>query len=290
MHFMRLGLAGEEIPAVSLEGTQYDLRPLTNDIDGAFLADTTEEIIDRVRTAHDQGRLPEIPGASSMRTGSPIARPTAVVCIGQNYAAHAAESGAPAPDVPIIFFKHPNTVVGPYDDVSIPPGAETVDWEVELGIVIGPRARYLSSPEAAVNHIAGYVISNDVSERDYQLKQSGGQWSKGKCAETFNPVGPHLVTADEVDPDGLRLYSRVNGDPRQDSNTSDMIFSAAQIVHHLSQYMVLEPGDLINTGTPQGVAVSGNFDYLHPGDVMEIGIDGLGPHQRQMIRAAVVDG
>ena len=289
MRFMRLGLAGEEIPAVSLEGTQYDLRPLTNDIDGAFLADTTEEIIDRVRTAHDQGRLPEITGATSMRTGSPIARPTAVVCIGQNYAAHAAESGAPAPDVPIIFFKHPNTVVGPYDDVSIPPGAETVDWEVELGIVIGPRARYLSSPEAAANHVAGYVISNDVSERDYQLKQSGGQWSKGKCAETFNPVGPHLVTADEVNPEDLRLYSRVNGDPRQDSNTSDMIFSAAQIVHHLSQYMVLEPGDLINTGTPQGVAVSGNFDYLHPGDVMEIGIDGLGPHQRQMIRAAVVD-
>ena len=289
MRFMRLGPAGEEIPAVSLKGTQYDLRSLTADINGAFLAQGTENIISRVSSALDEGSLPEIPSNADLRIASPIARPAAVVCIGQNYAAHAAESGASAPEVPIIFFKHPNTVVGPYDDVSIPPGAETVDWEVELGIVIGPRARYVNSPEAAANHIAGYVISNDVSERDYQLKQSGGQWSKGKCAETFNPVGPHLVTADEVNPEDLRLYSRVNGDPRQDSNTSDMIFSAAQIVHHLSQYMVLEPGDLINTGTPQGVAVSGNFDYLHPGDVMEIGIDGLGPHQRQMIRAAVVD-
>ncbi len=289
MHFMRLGPAGQETPAVSIEGTQYDLRPLTTDIDGTFLANGTENTIDRVRKALNEGRLPKIPKNGDLRIGSPIARPAAVVCIGQNYAAHAAESGAPAPEVPIIFFKHPNTVVGPYDDVNIPPGAETVDWEVELGIVIGPRARYLSTPEAAVDHIAGYVVSNDVSERDYQLKQSGGQWSKGKCAETFNPVGPHLVTADEVDPDHLRLYSRVNGDPRQDSTTSDMIFSAAQIVHHLSQYMVLEPGDLINTGTPQGVAVSGKFDYLRPGDVMEIGIDGLGPCQRQTLRAAVVD-
>lgn len=287
MRFMRLGPATEEIPVVSIDGTHYDLRPLTSDINGEFLSSGSEKVIDQVQAAFAQGRLPELEDSESLRISSPIARPTAVICIGQNYAAHAAESGSPAPEIPIIFFKHPNTVIGPYDEVKIPPGAKTVDWEVELGIVIGKRASYLPSPEAAAEHIAGYVISNDVSERDYQLKQSGGQWSKGKCAETFNPVGPQLVTADEVNPGDLRLFSRINGESRQDSNTSDMIFSVPEIVHHLSHYMVLEPGDLINTGTPQGVAVSGKYDYLRPGDVMEIGIDGLGAPQRQTLRQAV---
>ncbi|WP_150461577.1 fumarylacetoacetate hydrolase family protein [Nesterenkonia ebinurensis] len=288
MRFSRLGPPGQEIPTVSIDGIHYDLRPITVDIDAEFLGQGAAEAVSRVQTAFEAGKLPELTEAASLRTGAPITRPTAVVCIGQNYAAHAAESGAPAPEVPIIFFKHPNTVVGPYDAVSIPPGAETVDWEVELGIVIGKRARYLPSPEVAFDHIAGYVISNDVSERDYQLKQSGGQWSKGKCAETFNPAGPELVTADEVDPGNLRLFSRINGELRQDSTTADMIFSVPQIVHHLSQYMVLEPGDLINTGTPQGVAVSGKYDYLKPGDVMEIGIDGLGQPQRQELGQAVI--
>jgi 2,4-didehydro-3-deoxy-L-rhamnonate hydrolase len=282
VRFMRLGDAGREIPVVVQGGQRLDLRPVTDDIDGAFLAGG----IDEAREAVESGRLEPLAEADTMRIGAPIARPMAVLCIGQNYAAHAAESGDPPPKVPILFFKHPNTVVGPYDDVAMPPGAEAVDWEVELGVVIGRRARYLASPEDALTHVAGYVISNDVSERDYQIRHSGGQWSKGKCAETFNPLGPELVTADEVEPQQLRLWSRVNGEPRQDSSTSDMVFTVAQLVHDLSQYLVLEPGDLINTGTPQGVALSKRFPYLGVGDVMEIGIDGLGEPQRQRLVAA----
>ncbi|MDA2809558.1 fumarylacetoacetate hydrolase family protein [Nocardiopsis sp. RSe5-2] len=283
MRFMRLGEPGEEIPVVvDAEGRRLDLRPVTRDIDGRFLANG----LPAAREDLESGALEPLEGAEAMRVGAPIARPTAVLCIGQNYAAHAAESDSPPPEVPILFFKHPNTVVGPYDDVAVPPGAERVDWEVELGVVIGRRARYLDSAQEALEHIAGYVTSNDVSEREYQTAHSGGQWSKGKCAETFNPVGPQLVTADEVDPQDLRLWSRVNGEPRQDSSTSDMIFTVAEIVRHLSRYTVLEPGDLINTGTPQGVALSGRFPYLRSGDVMEIGIDGLGEAQRQRLVGA----
>lgn len=290
MRFMRLGAVGHEIPTVLHDGTHYDLRPLTADIDGAFLAGGPEQARSSVSTALSEGTLVPVDGAPELRIGAPIARPTAVICIGQNYAAHAAESGDLPPEAPIIFFKHPNTVVGPYDDVLIPPGATTVDWEVELGVVIGKRARYLPSTDAALEHIAGFVISNDVSERDYQLKHSGGQWSKGKCAETFNPVGPELVTPEEVDPTSLRLWSKINGEARQESSTGDMIFPVAEIVRHLSHYLVLEPGDLINTGTPQGVGVSGRFPYLTSGDVMEIGIDGLGAPQRQQLRAAEQTG
>lgn len=277
MRFMRVGHPGQEVPVAVSAGRMLDLRPVTKDIDGHFLSGG----IPQVQAALDADRLQPLADAEGMRVGAPITRPAAVLCIGQNYAAHAAESGNPPPEVPILFFKHPNTVVGPYDDVVIPPGAETVDWEVELGAVIGRRARYLRSPQDAAAHVAGYVISNDVSERTYQNQHSGGQWSKGKCAETFNPVGPQLVTADEVDPQDLRVWSRVNGAARQDSTTSDMIFSVAEIVHHLSQYLVLEPGDLINTGTPQGVALSQRFPYLQAGDAMDIGIDGLGSPQRQ---------
>lgn len=290
MRFMRLGPAGEELPVVYENDTYYDLRSLTTDIDGAFLAIGAEKLGERVSTALAEGRLFEVDNAARLRIGAPIARPAAVICIGQNYAAHAAESGAQPPEVPIMFLKHPNTVVGPYDDVRLPPGAQAVDWEVELGIVIGLRARYLDSVQAALQHIAGYVISNDVSERNYQLQHSGGQWSKGKCAETFNPIGPQLVTPEEVDPDNLRLWSRVNGELRQDSNTSDMIFKAAEIVHHLSCYMVLEPGDLISTGTPEGVALSGKFPYLGADDVMEMGVEGLGEPQRQTLRGPALTG
>ena len=216
--------------------------------------------------------------------GAPIARPEAVICIGQNYAAHAAESGADAPTTPIVFFKHPNTVVGPHDDVPIPPGAIKVDWEVELGVVIGRRASYLKDEQEALDVIAGYVTSHDVSERDFQIAESGGQWSKGKCAENFNPVGPALVPAAEVEQQDLRLWSSVNGEARQDSTTGDMVFTVAQLVHHLSQYMVLSPGDLINTGTPQGVALSGRFPYLSDGDVVEIGIEGLGDQRSVFVQ------
>lgn len=280
MELLRLGSPGQERPFVREAGTVYDLASLTADIDGPFLA---ADGIARVRAALDRGELPAV-DVEGLRVGAPVARPTAVVCIGQNYAAHAAESGSEPPAHPVIFFKHPNTVVGPDDVVLLPPGAEKVDWEVELAVVIGKTARYLPSAEAARDVIAGYTISNDVSERAYQLEVSGGQWSKGKCSETFNPLGPALVPADEVDPQALRLRSFVNGEPRQDSSTADMIFPVLQIVHELSQYLVLEPGDVINTGTPQGVALSGRFPYLQDGDEMTIEIDGLGRQQQRTER------
>lgn len=274
MQLLRLGDRGAERPAAREGDTVYDLSTLTPDITGDFLAGGG---IAAVREAIAAKRLDVIDNPDALRVGAPIARPQAVLCIGQNYAAHAAESGAEPPKQPILFFKHPNTVVGPNDDVLLPRGSSKVDWEVELGVVVGKQARYLSSPEEALSYVAGYVLSNDVSERSFQIEQSGGQWSKGKCAETFNPLGPWLVPADELtDPQKLGLRSWVNGEPRQDSNTADMIFSVAQLVYDLSQYLVLEPGDLINTGTPEGVALSGRFPFLAAGDVMEIEIDGLG--------------
>jgi len=237
--------------------------------------------VGRTRAALDAGTLPELADAEARRIGSPIARPSAVICVGQNYAAHARESGAEPPTVPILFLKTPNTVVGPDDAVTIPRGSEKTDWEVELGIVIGSRAAYLDSPADSAAHIAGYVVCNDVSERAFQMEVSGGQWSKGKAAFGFNPTGPWLVTPDEVDVQNLRLRSFVNGEPRQDSNTNDMIFSVAEIVHHISQYITLEPGDLVLTGTPQGVAFGGKFPYLRAGDVVEIDIEGLGGQRQE---------
>lgn len=176
-------------------------------------------------------------------------------------------------------------MTGPYDDVLIPRGSEKTDWEVELAVVIGARARYLDSPGEALKYVAGYAISNDVSERAFQLEESGGQWSKGKCCETFNPLGPALVPAAELNPKDLRLRSFVNGEPRQDSSTADLIFDVAYLIWHLSQFAVLEPGDIINTGTPEGVALSGRFPYLRPGDVVELEIEGIG-RIRQTFRAA----
>lgn len=278
MKFARLGDPGSEIPVVITEDHTYDLRPVTSDVDGDFLAADPHG---RTRTALEAGSLPELAGASALRIGSPIARPSAVICVGQNYAAHARESGAEPPTVPILFLKTPNTVVGPDDAVTIPRGSEKTDWEVELGVVIGARAVYLDSPADSAAHIAGYVVCNDVSERAFQMEVSGGQWSKGKAAFGFNPTGPWLVTPDEVDVQNLRLRSFVNGEARQDSNTSDMIFSVAEIVHHISQYMTLEPGDLILTGTPQGVAFGGKFAYLRAGDVVEIDIEGLGSQRQE---------
>ncbi len=253
MQLMRIGHTGQERPAVRLsDGESYDLSSLTDDV----------------------------------RVGAPVARPGAVICVGQNYAAHAAEMGGDPPNSPIIFLKHPNTVVGPYDDVLMPPGASRVDWEVELAVVIGQTARYLDSPDMAAEHIAGYAVANDVSERTYQFDVSGGQWSKGKCSETFNPLGPWLVPADDVpDVQRLNLSSSVNGEVRQSSATSDMLFSVAHIVWHLSHFLVLEPGDIINTGTPEGVALSGRFPYLEEGDTFECSVDGLGT-QRQLLRRA----
>lgn len=280
MRFARVGPAGSERPVVIVEGETYDLRPLTPDIDGSFLADSG---IERVRTSLAGGDLPSTV-IGNERIGPPIARPSAVICVGMNYAAHAAESGATPPDVPIIFLKTPNTIVGPYDRVTIPKGSTKTDWEVELGVVMGKRASYLESAHDAGPVIAGYAVANDVSERDFQLAESGGQWSKGKCAAGFNPLGPWLVPADEVAADKLRLRSWVNGEPRQDSSTADMIFDVETIVWHLSQYMVLEPGDLILTGTPEGVALSGRFPYLTNGDIVEVDIDRLGRQRQEFVR------
>ncbi|HEY0699115.1 MAG TPA: fumarylacetoacetate hydrolase family protein [Micromonospora sp.] len=278
MRFMRIGPAGAERP-VLFDGTDhFDLSGVTADIDGAFLAG---DPVGRVRAA---GALPRI-DVTGQRVGAPVARPGAVLCIGQNYAAHAAESGAAPPERPILFHKSPNTVVGPYDEVLVPRGSTRTDWEVELAVVIGTRARYLDSPADALAHVAGYAVADDVSERDFQFADPGGQWGQGKSCETFCPLGPWLVTPDEVgDPQALRLRSWVNGEPRQDSRTADMIFDVAYLIWHLSQYTVLEPGDVVNTGTPQGVALSGRFPYLAPGDVLTVEIEGLG-RQRNVIGA-----
>jgi 2,4-didehydro-3-deoxy-L-rhamnonate hydrolase len=278
----RLGPRGEEVPVVVADGAMYDLGAITADVDTAFLAGGG---IEAARRALEQGVLPELQGAGSMRIGSPLARPSAVVCIGLNYAAHAAESGAAPPEHPVVFLKTPNTVGGPDDPVAIPRGSTRTDWEVELAVVIGRHASYLGSPAESLGHVAGFVVANDLSERDFQLVVSGGQWSKGKCAPGFSPTGPWLVTPDEVDHRALGLRSWVNGEPRQDSTTADMIFDVDFLVWHLSQYMALEPGDLVLTGTPEGVALSGRFPYLRAGDVVELEIDGLGRQRHEMVAA-----
>jgi 2-keto-4-pentenoate hydratase/2-oxohepta-3-ene-1,7-dioic acid hydratase in catechol pathway len=282
MRLMRVGAPGNERPVAATEHGWVDISSITPDIDGPFLAG---DGLGRVRAEIAADRLPHL-DVAGQRIGAPVARPGAVLCIGMNYAAHAAESGAQPPTSPVLFYKSPNTVIGPDDTVLIPRGSTHTDWEVELGVVIGRRARYLDTIDDALAHVAGYTIANDVSERDYQLEQSGGQWSKGKSCETFNPVGPWLVTPDEIpDPQGLRLRSWVNNEPRQHSTTADMIFGVAHLIWYLSQYLVLEPGDLINTGTPAGVAMSGRYPYLRPGDVMRLEIDGLGS-QSQALKAA----
>lgn len=281
MRFARLGALGTEIPVVVTSDGTYDLSELTPDIDGRFFDGGG---IERSRELLEAGELALLEGADALRRGAPLARPSAVVCVGMNYSAHARESGSHPPTSPIIFLKPPNTVVGPDDAFVLPPGSTKTDWEVELGIVIRSRALYLSEPAEAARHIAGYVVANDISEREHQLELSGGQWSKGKSGPGFTPVGPWLVTPDEVDASDVRLRSWVNGERRQDSSTSDQIFPLGFLVFHLSQYMALEPGDLILTGTPEGVALSGRFPYLSDGDVVEVEIEGMG-RQTQRVRS-----
>lgn len=287
MKIMRLGEAGNEQPAVlvpAADGTDcyYSLLPLTTDVDGAFLASGG---VERVRAALASGALPVLDNAASLRVGAPVARPGSVVGIGMNYAAHAAESGSAPPEIPVMFLKPSNTVTGPYDNAAVPPLSAKFDWEVELGIVIGAEASYLSSTEEAGACIAGYVTANDFSEREYQLPGAAGQWTKGKTLPGSTPLGPWLVPAGEIDGGNLALRSWVNGEPRQDSKTSELIFDAATLVHHCSQYMRLEPGDVILTGTPEGVALSGRFPYLQPGDVVEVEVEGLGRQRQELYRA-----
>ncbi|MCW2876419.1 MAG: 5-carboxymethyl-2-hydroxymuconateDelta-isomerase [Sphaerisporangium sp.] len=292
MKLLRVGPPGEERPAVLDDaGRPRDLRSLLGqeaDLDGSFFASGQAA---RVAGALLRDQLPLLDtrtrtDALGGRIGSPIVRPGKVVCVGLNYRDHAEETGAAIPAEPIIFMKAPNTVIGPNDEVLIPRGSVKTDWEVELAVVIGRTARYLDSHEAALDCVAGYAISNDVSEREFQLER-GGQWDKGKSCETFNPLGPWLVTADEVpDPQNLGLRLWVNGEVRQNGGTKNMIFGVAEVVRYLSQFMVLEPGDVINTGTPAGVALGmPDQPYLKEGDVLELEIDGLG-RQRQTVGQA----
>jgi len=282
MRYLRVGEAGSEHAAVMApDGRVLRLPEELGDIDAAFWTRTSSVL---VRELLAGGSLEEVDRAA--RIGPPIAKPEKIVCIGLNYRDHAAETGSPIPNEPIIFMKAPNCMVGPRDTVLIPRGSVKTDWEVELGVVIGARARYLESPEAAREVIAGYVLSHDVSEREFQIER-GGQWDKGKCAETFNPLGPWLVTPDEIaDPQKLRLTLSVNGVVRQDGTTADMIFPVDYLVWYLSQFMVLEPGDLVNTGTPAGVSLGhDNIPYLKAGDVVELAIEGLGSQRSDLAQA-----
>jgi 2-keto-4-pentenoate hydratase/2-oxohepta-3-ene-1,7-dioic acid hydratase in catechol pathway len=285
MKLLRVGTAGAERPALlDAEGTLRDLSGLVDDIDGAFLAD--EAALDRVRAAAESGELPVL-DATGLRIGPPLGRIGKIVCIGLNYHDHARETGAEPPAEPVVFFKAPDTVVGPNDTVLVPRGSAKTDWEVELAVVIGRTARYLSSAEEALAHVAGYAVAHDVSEREFQIER-GGTWDKGKNCETFNPLGPWLVTADEVaDPQDLSLRLWVNGELKQDGTTAEQIFPVAEVVRYVSQFMTLYPGDVINTGTPAGVAMGRPEPkpYLRAGDVVELEIAGLG-RQRQELKDA----
>ncbi|AQA12126.1 fumarylacetoacetate hydrolase family protein [Streptomyces samsunensis] len=288
MKLLRVGPVGAERPALlDQNGTLRDLSALVPDIDGALLAD--EAALARVReaaAAEGDDALPAIEDGG-VRIGPPLGRIGKIVCIGLNYHGHAAETGAAIPEEPIVFMKAPDTVVGPDDTVLVPRGSVKTDWEVELAIVIGRTARYLDSHEDALASVAGYAIAHDVSERAFQIER-GGQWDKGKNCETFNPLGPWLVTADEVpDPQALDLRLWVNGELEQSGSTADQIFGVAEVVRYLSQFMTLYPGDVINTGTPAGVAMGRPEPkpYLRAGDVVELEIDGLG-RQRQEFKDA----
>ncbi len=272
---MRVGPVGGERPAVRVEDESYvDVSDIVRDFDGAFFERGVETLADAVARRSASGQTQPLTG---QRIGPPIVRPHQILCIGLNYRDHAAESGMPVPDEPIVFTKAPNTLVGPNDDVHIPRNSTKTDWEVELGVVIGRRCRYLPDEDAAREAIAGYVVVNDVSEREFQLER-GGQWVKGKSAETFNPCGPYVVTPDQIpDVGALDMWLDVNGVRRQRGSTRTMLFAPAYLVYYLSQFMVIEPGDLINTGTPPGVGMGQDPPtYLRPGDVVALGIDGLG--------------
>jgi 2,4-diketo-3-deoxy-L-fuconate hydrolase len=281
MRFVRIGEVGRECPGILVTDDSFrDLSPLTPDIDHSFVA----ALADGSVNAADIDAL-AIQPVDGQRFGPPIVRPGKIICIGLNFADHAAESGMPAPSEPVVFFKAPNTLVGPNDDVRIPRESNKTDWEVELGVVIGRECRYLESPADAEPNIAGYCISNDVSEREFQLER-GGQWVKGKSCETFNPCGPWLVTPEDVMSDRLGMWLDVNGIAMQRGSTATMIFNVARVVWYLSQFMVLEPGDLINTGTPPGVGMGRKPpQFLQPGDVVELGIDGLGTQRQHLIAA-----
>lgn len=281
MKLLRIGQAGRERPALfAADGSIRDVSAHVPDFTPAALASGALERLAGLSVAALRA-LPVI-APDGQRIGAPMAEVGDIVCIGLNYADHAAEAGMPVPDEPVVFTKKRTALSGPTDAILLPPGGERVDWEVELGVVIGRRARYLPSPQAAVDVIAGYCVCNDVSERTFQLDR-GGQWVKGKSCETFNPMGPWLVTPDEVpDAQSLHLTLTVNGQTMQRGTTATMIFPVPHLLWYLSQFMVLEPGDLVNTGTPPGVGMGRTPPrYLQPGDVVEATIDGLGTQSQR---------
>jgi 2-keto-4-pentenoate hydratase/2-oxohepta-3-ene-1,7-dioic acid hydratase in catechol pathway len=272
MKLARLGKFGSEKPAIVIGDTEA---VFVDDVVSDFNRETLSNgAIEKLKKL-DLASRPKVK-ISDYRLGSPVARPTKAICVGLNYAKHAKESGAEPPKEPVIFMKAPDTVIGGFDDIVIPPNSVKTDYEVEICVVIGKDALYLDSPAKAKDHILGYTISQDVSERHWQIERSG-QWVKGKSFPTFNPVGPWILTADEFDPSDVRLWSTVDGEKRQDSKTSDMIFGIDHCVWYISQFMELKAGDIINTGTPEGVGMGHKPEkYLKPGQVVETGIDGLG--------------
>jgi len=283
MRLLRVGEFGREKPAALSEDNRlFDCSTVVDEYDGDFFS---SDRLGKLASIVDSKTLPEL-DISSLRIGAPVAKPEKIVCVGLNYSDHAIETGAESPAEPILFLKVPGTLVGPNDDVLIPRGSTKTDWEVELAVVIARRAHYLASVDEGLDYVAGYSISNDVSERSFQLER-GGTWDKGKGCATFNPFGPWLLTADEVpDPQNIGLRLRVNGVERQNGTTANMIFSVAHLIWYISQFMVLEAGDIINTGTPAGVSQGhDHVSFLAPGDVMELDGDGLGT-QRQSLHNA----
>ena len=283
MKLLRFGHAGEEKPGLQLEnGSWIDASDFGMDWDHKFFADTSN--LERLRAwaLVNADSAPEV--KKGTRLGSAVARPGKLVCIGLNFSDHAEEAGMDIPTEPIVFFKATSAMCGPNDNVVIPKSSEKTDWEVELAFVVGKKASYVPEEEA-LDHVAGYVLHNDYSEREFQIER-GGQWVKGKSCDTFAPLGPFLATADEIEnPENLKMWLKVNGETVQNGNTNKLIFGIAHLVSYLSQFMTLEPGDVVSTGTPPGVGLG--FDpprYLKPGDIVELGIDGLGD-SRQVAEA-----
>lgn len=280
MKLFRYGPIGQEKPAVALpDGRCVDVSQFTKDYNEEFFGNHGVTGLDQwlANTGNHHNVAPD------SRFGPCVARPSKIVCIGLNYASHAKESGMELPKEPVIFFKAPSALSGPNDDVIIPRGSTKTDWEVELAVVIGKGASYIPV-EQAMDHVFGYCLHNDYSEREFQLERCG-QWVKGKSADTFAPLGPYLVTRDEIpDPHQLHLWLKVNGETRQDSHTSDLVFSVPYLVSYVSQFMSLVPGDVISTGTPPGVGLGFKPPkYLRPGDVVELGIEGLGTSRQRLI-------
>ncbi len=278
MKLIRFGKEGQEKPGVHIDGVNYDVSAFVKDYDESFFANQGLEKLAQVIA---QEKLTAI--ASHERIGSAVARPSKILCIGLNYAKHAKETGAAIPTEPILFMKSTTSLTGPFDNIIIPKNSEKTDWEVELAVVIGKKASYVSEAEA-MDYVAGYVLHNDVSERAFQLER-GGTWDKGKGCDSFAPLGPWMVTKDEIpNPHTLRLWLSLNGKMMQDGNTDDLIFNIPQLISYSSQFMTLLPGDVISTGTPAGVGLgfSPNI-YLKPGDVVELGIDGLGTSKQKVV-------